>query len=414
MREESSQTKRHVRVERGIYKRETTDGLRYEYNYTDSNGVTRWATVRTIREAREGRAAKLTAVARGERVAPTKVTVAEYAPTWLASQSHLRKNARDWYGHALDSYVVPRIGRLKLSAVTTDDVAALIAHMREQGYAAWTINGTLTPLGSMFNTAVRRGLAPLNPVRGLTKSERPKPDAREPRFLSSDEIGRLLATCPTLYRPLIATALFTGTRQGETLGLQWADLDLDAGVIHVRRQLLRDGTLAQPKTARGSRDVTIFPALVALLREHRKTALARGHARPDDFVFASATGGPMHYRNVVRRGLDKAAAAARLNLDGRPRLRWHDLRHTYASLLIGQGENVVYVSRQLGHADASITLKVYAHLFDAAEHARRASDRLEAGFAKVLQSGGASQPVASGTADATNVAPLRVSATGGD
>jgi integrase len=414
MRETSSQTKRHVRVERGIFKRETADGVRYEFNYTDSSGATRWSTVRTLKEAREGRATKLAAVARGERIVPTKVTVAEYAPTWLASQSHLRKNARDWYRHALNSYIIPKLGRLKLSAVTTDDVAALIAHMREQGYAAWTINGTLTPLRSMYNTAVRRGLAPVNPVRGLTKSERPKPDAREPRFLSSDEIGRLVTHCPPLYRALIATALFTGTRQGETLALRWSDIDLDAGVVRVRRQLLRDGTLAPPKTKRGSRDVTIFPALVALLREHRKAALARGFARPDDFVFASAAGGPWHYRNVVRRGLDKATEAAGVNGDGRPRLRWHDLRHTYASLLIGQGENVVYVSRQLGHADASITLKTYAHLFDAAEHARRASDRLEAGFAKVLQSGTALQPVADDPANAVNVALLRVVAMGGN
>jgi hypothetical protein len=167
-----------VRVERGIFKRETVDGLRYEFNYTDSDGRTRWETKRTLREARAARAAKLAAVARGERVAPTKVTVAEYAPTWLASQSHLRKNAHDWYSHALDRYVIPKLGRLKLSAVTTDDVAGLIADMRKQGYAAWTINGTLTPLGSMFNTAVRRGLAPVNPVRGLTKNERPKPGAR--------------------------------------------------------------------------------------------------------------------------------------------------------------------------------------------------------------------------------------------
>jgi len=203
--------------------------------------------------------------------------------------------------------------------------------------------------------------------------------------LSSDEIARLLDNCPSLYRPLVATALFTGMRQGEALGLQWADLDLDTGVVHVRRQLLRDGTLGPTKTARGSRDITIFPALVALLREHRRTAFARGHARPSDFVFGSATGGPWHYRNVVRRGLDKATDAARLNVDGHPRLRWHDLRHTYASLLIAQGENVVYVSRQLGHADASITLKIYAHLFDAAEHARRASSRLEASYATVLQ-----------------------------
>jgi len=184
------------------------------------------------------------------------------------------------YGTGIRVHIVPRLGRLKLSAVTEDDVAGLMAHMRGKGYAAWTIRGVLTPLGRIYSTAVRRGLAPSNPVRRLERGERPSVQRREMRVLDSAEIGKLLDAAPALYRPLIATALFTGTRQGETLGLRWADVDFDAGLIRVRRQLGRDGTLAQPKTAQAVRDVLLIPSLARILREHKARAFAVGRARP--------------------------------------------------------------------------------------------------------------------------------------
>ncbi|MBA2460731.1 MAG: tyrosine-type recombinase/integrase [Actinobacteria bacterium] len=96
-------------------------------------------------------------------------------------------------------------------------------------------------------------------------------------------------------------------------------------------------------------------------------------------------GTPLHYRNLSRRGLGGALERAGL---GAERVRFHDLRHTFASILIGQGENVVYASRQLGHASPDITLSVYAHLFDRAEHAARASDRLEAAFGNLVETSG--------------------------
>jgi integrase len=135
-----------------------------------------------------------------------------------------------------------------------------------------------------------------------------------------------------------------------------------------------------------------MPSLAALLREHK---LASGHSRPDDPVFATLSGRPMYYRNVSRRGLSVAVRKGGLNEGGAPRLRFHDLRHTFASLLIAQGLNVVFISRQLGHASPSITLDVYGGLFDRAEHARRAIEGLEAAFGGALS---ATQPLAAAVA----------------
>src|SRR5262245_40235566 len=124
-----------------------------------------------------------------------------------------------------------------------------------------------------------------------------------------------------------------------------------------------------------------MPSLARLLREHK---LASAHSSPGDPVFATLTGAPMYYRNVSRRGFAAAVAKAGLDEPGKPRLRFHDLRHTFASLLIAEGLHIVYVSRQLGHSAPSFTLNVYSHLFDRIEHARRASEALEAGFSTLL------------------------------
>jgi integrase len=201
------------------------------------------------------------------------------------------------------------------------------------------------------------------------------------RILRSEEIDALLRAATPAYRPLLATAVFTGARQSELLGLQWADVDFDGGVVHVRRQLDRSGSYSEPKTPTALRAVVLMPSLAALLKEHQARS---PHGGATDPVFATATGRPMYYRNVTRRGLAAAITKAGLAREGETRLRFHDLRHTYASLLISQGLNVVFVSRQLGHASPSMTLNVYAGLYDAVEHARRAAEGLEAAFSAML------------------------------
>jgi len=198
------------------------------------------------------------------------------------------------------------------------------------------------------------------------------------RILQREEIPRVPDAADERHRALLATAVFTGLRQGELLGLLWRDVDLDAGVLHVRRQLDRWGDLVEPKTAQAKRQVILMPALGRMLREHR---LRSPFSRDDDFIFASDVGTAMIHRNVVTRGLDPAVRRAAL--DG-PHLRFHDLRHTFASILIAAGQDIVFVSRQLGHARSSITLDSYAHLFDHEAHGRQLADAMEAGFGDML------------------------------
>lgn len=194
----------------------------------------------------------------------------------------------------------------------------------------------------------------------------------ERRVLNREEIGRLLEGAPPRHRTLLATAVFSGLRQSELLGLRWRDIDFVDQLVHVRRALDRKGRDVPPKTRHSVRDVVLMPALVEALQEHRERSRFKG---PDDFVFASRVGTPLHRRNVWRQAFEPAFREA-----GIERLRWHDLRHTFAWLLIGGGANVVFVSRQLGHGSSDVTLRIYAHLFDHAEQAQRTRETLQRMF----------------------------------
>lgn len=229
---------------------------------------------------------------------------------------------------------------------------------------------------------MRRGALASNPVGGLERRERPQGQPREMRILQRHEIARLLAAAPPAHRPLLATLVFCGLRIGEALALRWSDVDLDARRIRVRLQIdAATGRRVEPKTATAKREVIVMPALARMLATHRATA---PHPRADDPLFASRAGTPLLRSNVRARILRPAIHAAGLGGPERPALRTHDLRHTFASLLIAAGASVVFVAHQMGHAKPTVTLDVYAHLFDAREHADKVSAILEANFAELL------------------------------
>ena len=174
----------------------------------------------------------------------------------------------------------------------------------------------------------------------------------------------------------------SGLRLQELLALRWIDVDRERGELHVRNQLSRKGAVLKPlKTNAGKRDVALMPELAALLRRHE---LASRHSHPEGFVFAGAAGKPLHFRNVQRRGMDEAVKRAKMD-KGKRDPTMHDLRHSFASLLIAQGLDVDYISRQLGHSNPATTLWVYASEFDSIRHADAARSALSEHFGNLLE-----------------------------
>jgi integrase len=354
LRDQKAQPRRtRVKNRPSIYYRNTASGhRRYEIGFLDSTGHRRWQTLEgNLKDAEAALEEIRHRRRRGERISPSRATLAEVAREWLETQVQLRPRTRDAYASSLSNHILPRLGQLRIAEITDNDIALLIAEMHAKGYKGWTIRSTLNPLSRILGNAARRGLIASNPMRRLERGERPPVGRREMRILSRDEIESMIRAATPAYRPLLATAVFTGLRQGELLGLTWGDIDFENAALRVRKAMSRDGQRTQPKTPQAIRDVVLMAA----------------------------------HRNVSRRGLELAVRTAGLERPDVPKLRFHDLRHTFASLLIAQGANVVFVSRQLGHASPDITLRVYAHVFDGAEHAQRTTALLDEQFGDVLR-----------------------------
>ena len=233
------------------------------------------------------------------------------------------------YRHDLSRRELRSLLRRKVASITTDDVARLGRELEPPGanmttggvLAGSTIDNVLIALSAVFTLGVRRGWAQTNPVGGLTKAERPKSGKRPHRILSPDEIRRSVEAAGARWRVLVMTAVFSGLRQSELLGLSWRDVDLDAGRLSVRWQLERGtGLLKEPTTTNGVRPVPLPAFVVRALREHK---LASRWSLPEHRVFVSDVGGRLDHRNVGRmweRVRVKAGLAEPLPV-------FHDLRH---------------------------------------------------------------------------------------
>jgi integrase len=345
--------------------------------------------------ARAAREALIAAAEAGVAPAAPRIRFATVAAWWVerfeakvaAGERHPRTLESHCYH--LEHHLLPALATRRLSALTVDDVAALLGELRAKGCSPKTAAGALATLHSIVRYARRHGWIALDPVDQLEADERPRPVRRRQRVLGRGEIERLLAACPARDRLIVATALYTGLRISELLGLIWDDVDFASGMVHVRAQLSRAhrGERAQrvaPKTAASVRDIPLVPQLAGLLVTHK---LATPFCAGTDWVFATSHGTPYGHRNVARRCLTRAAERAGLNDDGSSPLRFHDLRHAFAShLIVDLGLDVAQVSRIVGHASPTITLNVYTHLFDDARHAREIRERMATSpFAALLE-----------------------------
>ena len=210
---------------------------------------------------------------------------------------------------------------------------------------------------------MRRGYAAANPVTQLDRHERPQGQPERMNILDTDEIRLVLAGCSQTYYALLATAVFTGLRMGELRNLKWEDVDWDAGVLGVK----------DSKTKAGVREVVLMPALQQILATH-----SLDHS--GELVFATKTGKTIHPSSLRRDALTPALEKAGVT----KRIRFHDLRHTYASILISQGHDEAFICDQMGHSNPAITRRVYGHLFDRDRRREEARKKLEDAFGEVL------------------------------
>jgi integrase len=294
-------------------------------------------------------------IARGIYLPEKKIpTFSEVAKDWL---EHKKPNLRDstwsvYEGHTRNHF--HDLEQIKVSRITTAKIEKFITDRQKQSMHIDTLRKVLVSLGQIMSYAARHGYINHNPFHDAEKPKgKGKTKKQKIGILTPTEINTLVKTVSNKkYQILFRLAIFSGARQGELLGFRWSDVDWKNNQIHIQRTFNHHAWY-DVKTETSDRKIDLGPEMMTELKKW-KLACPRSEL---DLVFPNQSGNPICHNNMLKRHFNPALKAA-----GLPKIRFHDLRHTYASLLIDQGENIKYIQNQLGHSTPTVTLNVYAHL----------------------------------------------------
>jgi integrase len=299
----------------------------------------------------------------GFNPATANMALSDFMYHWLeTARGHLRHNTWILYEQIIRDHIDPVLGQVKLDTLRTDHIQRLYA-LKGESVGPYTVRKIHITLHKALNQAVKWGIILRNPADLVERP--PKPDA-EHTVLTATQVQTLLqAARGTHLEALYHLAITTGMRQGEILGLRWSDFDEHRAVLQVRRQLQRQragGGLAfvEPKSKHSRRVLALDAGTVHKLLDHRERLRETRTLAPrweeNDLIFPSTVGTPMEPRNLYRqfRLLLKKA--------GLPAIRFHDLRHTSATLLLSQDIHPKMVQERLGHSQIGITLDLYSHV----------------------------------------------------
>ena len=315
----------------------------------------------------------------GIELDPSSVTVNEYLQRWLndSVKGSVRPITFESYERLVRVHVVPALGRVKLKALSPAHLQGLYRDRLDAGLSPSTVQRLHAVIHRALKQALRWGLVPRNVSEAV---DPPKGQRKEIRPLTPEQVRTLLRTAQgDRLGALYALAITTGLRQGELFGLRWEDVDLEAGKLSVRQTLTtpKGGRrLGPPKRSKSRRSVKLTTGAVKALRAHRERQLEEREKLAElwqdhDFVFTTQVGTPLNRHNFFRRCYKPLLEEA-----GLPRsIRFHDLRHTCATLLLSKNVNPKIVQELLGHANISQTMDTYSHMLpDMQERAASAMD----------------------------------------
>ena len=298
----------------------------------------------------------------------------------------IRLTTQSTYESRIRLHIIPEIGKIPLNKLTRNDLQQFYASLKKDGRKRHTelhgeglsdrmVRACHATCRSALEKAVQDGLIRTNPALGC---KLPPKKAREMQVLTRDELQRFLIQAEAEgYYELFLLALATGLRRGELMALQWDDLDFQTGVLNVNKQVYDvkgELLVSQPKTKASVRKIVLPPAVVEVLRAYRETVNSR-------WIFPS----PVKEDSPLEPGSVRKRLQLILAHAGCKQIRFHDLRHTFATLALQNGMDVKTLSAILGHVSAATTLDIYTHITD--DMQRTAAANIDRGIGKVSPTG---------------------------
>jgi integrase len=326
--------------------------VRWQVRWRDDAGKQQKRNFETSREANAFQAKTNHELQSGTYVDPGvgRMTLREFAEGWRVAKPHRLKTAIRVRGE-LENHIYPLFGDSAIASIRPSQVQSFIGVLSTR-LGPGTVRNVIRTLSAIFSAAVLDGIRPSNPcARGSVSL--PSVDGDEMTPLTREQVDAIAAALDHRYRALVTVLAGTGLRQGELFGLQVRDLDMLRRTLRVQRQMQPVQGLCPPKGKRSSRTIPFGNVVAEALAAH----LAAYPAKGEEHVFRGADNLPLH-RSRIRRAWLSATRTA-----GVPTAGMHDLRHFYASVLIGAGRSVKEVSERLGHATPALTLNVYTHLW---------------------------------------------------
>lgn len=326
----------------------------------------------------------------GDYIEPCKMSVKEYMLEWLQNYTftNTRTTTYEMYSSLICQHIIPELGNIPLAKLAPIHLQQfLIKKMMDGGrvdgkpggLSTKTVRHLYAILREALSQAVEMNIIAKNPA---VRVKQPKLKQKEIKFFSEEQVKSFIrASEGTRFHCLFMMALGTGLRRGELLALQWQDIDFENSMVTVNKTLVKtkNGLKIQPPKTKSSRRTVSLPFTVnELLKKHKveqnKLKLRQGVSYIDNgLVFCSINGNPLNPDNLVKRYFYPIISKA-----GLPRITFHGLRHTHATIMLARGENVKVVSERLGHTNVAFTIKTYGHVMPnmQAEAAKRFDDVL--------------------------------------
>lgn len=337
------------------------DGMYMAQLSVEGKRVTKY--FRTVREANSWRIETLHKIQCGLFYAGPKLTLAKYLDEWIISRKDsIKQKTLLQYKSIIDLHIKPILGTKNINEIKPADIQALYNSKISSGTGVRTVRLIHSVLHCALNHALKLGIIYRNPSDAIYK---PKAIKNEMKILDENQVKSLLfAAKGKRLEALFKLAVTTGLREGEILGLKWSDLNWDTHQVNIQRQVQRvqkSGLVfSDPKTAAGRRMILLGPGTILSLKDHYKRQLFErefmgNQWQDNDLIFPSTHGTPLDPSNLLGQFKELLREA---NI---PNIRFHDLRHTAASLMLRQGISIKVVQERLGHSDAGMTLNVYSH-----------------------------------------------------